>query len=670
MKKRRTTKRPWDATPVACNMKPPIFGRRLSAADAAFLYLERKEIPLCIACVCVFDQAIPFDEFVANIDSKLHFVPRYLQIAVSPPFDIGYPNWEDDPHFDIRRHIFPVTVEAPGGETELQALAGRLFTQVMDRRKPLWEIFVVDGLKGGQGALIVRIHHALADGVAGASLIKVMLDPTPEGSHAVPKPRVPPRMPAAAEHSLAEAICSAVHSSLENLIAAEEGILDFTQGLLSDRMQNGLQELACLLPEVAAPTPRLPFNKPCTGDRLFCWAEFDFAEVQAIRATIGCKVNDVILTVLTRALVLYVKMHGQPVDHRLLRVICPVSVRREDQQESLGNQITFLPVVLPMDVPDPMEMLRAVASRTATMKSTRAAELVAIAAAWLGSAPPPLQKLFWYGLPAIMFPVPLFNIICTNVPGSPTTLYSVGRRMIASYPQVPTGYELGVGVAAQSYDGKLCFGLTADSEAAPDVTRLRDFIQVSFHELCQAAGVKKAKVEKVKVEKAKVEQPARRTAAARTARKPHSKAAVPAPARAAEPTPPPVPEEVKQAVQRTAPARTARKPQPKVAVPGPAPAEQAAPAPVPEEVRQAVQRIAPARNPRKPQPKVAAPPPAPPAEAAPTPVAEEVKKPTHRATPARTEGKPEMKAAAPLPAPSPEAVPTSVPEEVGELIAV
>jgi WS/DGAT/MGAT family acyltransferase len=548
-------------------MTPTIFSRRLSASDAAFLYLERKEIPLSIACVCVFDEAIPFEEFVASIDSKLHLVPRYLQIAVAPPFDIGYPTWEDDPHFDIRKHIFPITVEAPGSDIELQALAGRLFTQVMDRRKPLWELFVVDGLQGGHGALIVRVHHALADGVAGASLLKIMLDPTPEGSHAAPKPRIPPKKPAAAEHCLAEAIGSAVHSSLENLIAAEEGILDFSQALLSDRMQNGLQELMSLLPEVAAPTPRLPFNKPCTGDRLFCWAEFSFADVQAIRAAIGCKVNDVILTVLTRALVLYAKMHGQPVENRLVRVVCPVSVRREDQQQSLGNRITFLPVVLPMDVPDPIEMLRAIASRTETMKSTRAAELVAIAAAWLGSAPPPLQKMFWAAIPALMFPAPLLNIICTNVPGSPTTLYSVGRRMIASYPQVPTGYELGVGCAAQSYDGKLCFGLIADSHAAPDVTRLRDFIQVSFHELCRAAGVKKAR------------KPSQHAAAGKTDRRPRAAKAAPAPAAEASP---PVPPEVKKAARRTAAPRTLRKPQATAATP--APVADAAPTPVPEPI--------------------------------------------------------------------------------------
>lgn len=467
---------------------------RLSGADAAFLYLERKEIPLHIAAVTVFDEAIPFDEFVANIDSKLHLVPRYRQIAVAPPYNLGYPTWEPDPQFDIARHIFRAQVEPPGGEAQLEALAGRILSQLMDRSKPLWDIHIVDGLQDGRGALIVRVHHALADGVSGAALLKVMLDPTPEGSRAIRKPRYQtpalPVAPAAENHSLVDALASAVHSSLENLIAAEAGLLDLAHSLFTERTQNGLQELMGLWPELAAPVQRLPFNRLCGGERLFCWAGVDLADVQAIRAAAGGKVNDVILTVTTRALAKYAKFHGQPVDKRFLRVVCPVSIRR-DEGESLGNRITFLPVVLPMDVRDPVRMLHAVAARTEIMKSARAAELLAIAASWLGSAPPPLQAAFWGGLPFLTLPVSLFNVICTNVPGSPVPLYTVGRRMIASYPQVPTGWELGVGIAAQSYDGKLFFGLTGDRYAAPDVTRLRDFIRVSFEELSRAAGVKK-----------------------------------------------------------------------------------------------------------------------------------------------------------------------------------
>ena len=289
-----------------------------------------------------------------------------------------------------------------------------------------------------------------------------------------------------------DALASAVHSSIENLIAVEAGLLDLTQSLFTDRTQNGLQELMSLLPELAAPIERLPFNRLCGGERLFCWAGFDFADVKRIREAVGGKVNDVILTVVTRAIASYAKLHGQPVKNRLLRVVCPVSMRPEGQCESLGNRITFLPVVLPMDIANPVRMLQEVAARTETMKSAKAAELVAMAASWLGSAPPPLQAAFWGGLPFLTLPVSLFNVICTNVPGSPVPLYTVGRRMLASYPQVPTGWELGVGIAAQTYDGKLFFGLTADTHAAPDVARLRDFIRDSFEELCRAAGLRKA----------------------------------------------------------------------------------------------------------------------------------------------------------------------------------
>jgi diacylglycerol O-acyltransferase len=181
-------------------------------------------------------------------------------------------------------------------------------------------------------------------------------------------------------------------------------------------------------------------------------------------------------------------LHGEKVNGRFLRVVCPVNLRGGEQGESLGNRITLLPVILPLDVRDPVEMLHAVTARMEIMKSVRAAELIAIAASCLGTTPAPVQELFWRGLPLIPLPLPLLNMICTNVPGSPTALYSVGRRLLASYPHVPTGYELGLGVAMQSYDGKFFFGLTADAHVAPDVARLRDFIRLSFDELCKAAA--------------------------------------------------------------------------------------------------------------------------------------------------------------------------------------
>ena len=467
--------------------------RRLSGIDAAFLYLERREIPLAIAGVFIFDGPVDFDRFVASVESKLHLIPRYRQVVVPPPFNLGHPTWEDYPRFDILQHIFHKSLPSPGGEEELETLAGELFSQVMDRNKPLWEIHVVNGLSGGRGAMIVRIHHALADGIAGAALLKMMFDATPDGIHVIPPPKTF-RAPAdRADHSLVEAVGSAIHNSLKSMIAAEAALLDFGQALLTEPMQSGLQSLLQLAPEWAKAAERLPFNRPCGGKRKFCWAEIDFADVKAIRERLGGTVNEVILTVVTDAVSRYTKLHGQRVDDRFVRIVCPVSVREEGQQGSLGNQITFLPVVLPMGLKDPKELLQAVIERMHVMKNVRAAELVAILSAWIGAMPPPMQAVFWEGLPLIPLPVPLFNLICTNVPGSPTPLYAGGRRMIASYPQVPTGYELGIGVAVQSYDGKLFFGLIADAEVAGDVRLMRDYMQAAFRKLCRVAGIRKVR---------------------------------------------------------------------------------------------------------------------------------------------------------------------------------
>jgi len=474
--------------------KSPAPNNRLSAVDAAFLYLERKELPLHMASVSVFDGPIPFDEFVASIDTKLHLIPRYRQIAVVPPYHLGEPTWQDDPHFDIHRHIFRVSLDPPGEQAQLEALVGRILSQLMDRSKPLWDLHVVDGLKDGRGALIVRIHHALADGISGTALVRVMLSSTPERSDAIRKTRFRPPKHQPSGNSLKATIGKAVQSTMESLIAAETVLAGFAQALLSDSTRNDLKGFLDLLPEMVKSMERLPFNEPCSGDRKFCGAEFDFADVQAIRQAAGGTVNDVILTVLTRALARYVKLHRQSVVNRFARIVCPVNLRRGNQPEGVGNQVSFLPVALPLDVPDPVQMLRTVANRTDTMKRGKAADLVALAASCIAAAPPLLQALFWKGITQITLPLPLFNIICTNVGElSPVPLFTAGRRMIAYYPQVPTGYELGIGCAVQSYDGKLFFGLSADALAAPDVGRLRDFLYVSFRELCRSAGVRKAR---------------------------------------------------------------------------------------------------------------------------------------------------------------------------------
>jgi diacylglycerol O-acyltransferase / wax synthase len=470
--------------PLAAAKQASDRGKPLSAADAAFLYLERKEIPLAIACLTIFDGPIPFEEFVADIASKVHRVPRYRQVVVEPPLNLELPAWQDDPHFDVRRHIFHVAVKPPGGEAELEKLVGRIFSRVLDRNKPLWEIHVIDGLKDGRGAVIWRVHHALADGVSGARLLEVFLEPAPDAAPA-PLKRPPPAAPA--PDGSKGGISRVIHTTLDSLLATEKGLLDFGEALLGDLKDAGSKGLLDLLPELLLSVERLPFNKPCGAGRKFCWAEIDLAEVQKIRAAVGGRVNDVILTILTRALARYVKLHGQSIVNRYVRIVCPVSLRKPGLEGSLGNQISFLVVALPLDVHDPAEMLRAVAARTETMKRSGAAGLVGVLAAFIAKAPPSLQALFWWGLPELILPMPLFNMICTNVPGPPAPLCALGRRMLATYPQVPTGYDLGINCAVESYDGKLFFGLIADARVGSDVNRLRDFLYVGYEELRQAA---------------------------------------------------------------------------------------------------------------------------------------------------------------------------------------
>ena len=207
---------------------------RLSSVDAGFLYLERKEIPLHMAIVAIFDGPISLDRFAAEIESKLPLIPRYRQVVHAPPYNLGHPTWEEDPHFDIRRHIFRVNVDPPGGQAELEALAGRILTPLMDRSKPLWDFYIVDGLKDGRGALIARMHHALADGILGTELLRLLLAATPEGSARIRKPRAPRRKKAAPSPSLVDAVVSVVEGSLQGFVAAEQGLLSLVESLLGD----------------------------------------------------------------------------------------------------------------------------------------------------------------------------------------------------------------------------------------------------------------------------------------------------------------------------------------------------------------------------------------------------------------------------------------------------
>ena len=228
-------------------MTSPGLSPRMTADDAAFLYLERKEMPLHIGSVSVFEGRLPFERFVQQIDSKLHLIPRYRQRVIPAPFNIGHPSWEDDPHFDIRNHIFQLNLEPPGDEAALRALSGKLFSQMMDRAKPLWEIFLVGGLAGGRSAMLAKVHHAMVDGVSGVGLMGIMMDTSREIRPLAEKPDfAPPPLPDPAQLYFS-ALAHSFQQGLERMFTLQQDYLGLLKTMASAESVKAIADVAPLL---------------------------------------------------------------------------------------------------------------------------------------------------------------------------------------------------------------------------------------------------------------------------------------------------------------------------------------------------------------------------------------------------------------------------------------
>ena len=468
-------------------------------------------MPLHIGCVAIFDGGVSLETFTDFVESKLPLIPRYRQRIVIPPFNLGHPTWEFDPEFDIRRHIRLLTLKR-GTDGELQALAGKIFSQVMDRGRPLWDITLVDGLKKGHMAMIFRLHHCLADGVSGVALLNLVLDASPE---IAPLPRkqpfAPPPLPDATA-SLMDALVSSTSEAIACLLEAQAAAMNLVQAMVANQAPAAVQQWAGMVPDLMKSMDRLPFNAPCLGPRRHIWTDFSIPETAAIKEACGATKNDVVLTVVTAAVSRYAELHGQPVAGRLLRYWVPVNLRPPGAQASMGNKISILPVTTPLDIKDLLELLKAVHERTHAMKRSHILDLISLGAAWLSAAPPPFQAMF--GLLGNRLPFPPFHLVCTNVPGPQVPLYLLGKKMLRSYPYVPIGTEMGFCCAVQSYAGRFYVGLTADSAVVPDVERIREFMDQAFAELRAAAGVSPVRPKRARAQKATTARPkprARRT---------------------------------------------------------------------------------------------------------------------------------------------------------------
>jgi len=393
-----------------------------------------------------------------------------------------------------------------GTETELKAVAGKLFSTVMDRQHPLWDLTLVRGLQGSRTGFIIRLHHCLADGIAGVGIMSALLDATPDAPR-LPRKKlkfhVPP--PRDALTSLTTGFVESYSDFVKRILSALTDLLSMTERAAANGNTVAGDEFVGLLPEITAFTERLRFNVIYRGPQKFATTEIPLAEVKAIRHKSGTSINDVVLALVTATIRSYCELHGDRVKGKLLRIMVPVNLRGDASPTDLGNRISLVPVTIPLDIRQPRKLLAAVHQRTEFLKRMHAAELVSLAGGLIGMFPTSVQGMA--GPIASQLPITPFNLVCTNVPGPQFPLYLVGHKMLHCYPYVPVGGEMAVNCAILSYNGTVYFGFSGDVHAAPDLRRLETLLQASFAELSLGVGIRppKQKLEK-KPAKKKVRQ--------------------------------------------------------------------------------------------------------------------------------------------------------------------
>jgi diacylglycerol O-acyltransferase / wax synthase len=455
--------------------------QRLSPQDASFLHLEDSVSHMHIGAVAILEGPSPGYEALSRmVWAHLPSVPRYRQKVHFVPVALGRPVWVDDPHFNLSYHLRRTALPAPGGEEELRGLVGRVMSQQLDRHKPLWEMWIVEGLDAGRWGLIAKMHHCMVDGVSGAELLAVILDaernpelPTPEDWH-------PERQPAGAElaiHALLRRALSP-YEQLRSLRAAARSPVQVTR--TAAVTARGLWAMSGVL----SPPPRSSLNGPIGPHRRWAWARAQLSDVKRVRDAFGGTVNDVVLTVIAGGFRALLAGRDESTQ-RDVRTLVPVSVRSDGERGEYNNRVSAIFADLPVGIEDPLERLAAMSAQMEHLKLSGEAVAGDVLVGLSGFAPAMLLAL---GLrAATRMPQRSVNTVTTNVPGPQRPLYAGGRRMIECFPYVPLGGHVRVGVAIFSYHGGLRFGVTGDYDRARDIQVLCDGIEQSMRELVAAA---------------------------------------------------------------------------------------------------------------------------------------------------------------------------------------
>lgn len=455
----------------------------MSPLDASFLHVEDAVTHMHIGSVGIFEGPAPGPgEVKSAIAARLPLVPRYRQKVRFVPLALGRPTWVDDPHFNLDYHVRRTALPSPGGDEELRNLVGRVMSQQLDRAKPLWELWVAEGLDDGRWALISKTHHCMVDGVSATDLLSVILSKERQPEDDEISDWHPGPEPGAAElvtHSLSLRAASP-YEATRTLLSAVRGprrvarkALDTTRGLANFRSLLSSNSSSSL-------------NGPIGPHRRWNWARARLADIKQIRAAHGGTINDVVLAVITGGFRELLLSRGEPVDGLVIRSLVPVSVRTDDERGIYNNKVSAMFAELPVGLEDPLERLASVHEQMQTLKQSGQAVAAERLTALTGFAPAVLLALA--GRVGTRLPQSSVNTVTTNVPGPQQPLYLVGRRMLEAFPFVPLGGRVRVGVAIFSYDGAVNFGVTGDADTAPDIGVLCRGIEHGVAELLSTSS--------------------------------------------------------------------------------------------------------------------------------------------------------------------------------------
>jgi len=457
---------------------------RLTALDASFLSNESATSHMHIGAVTIFEGPPPsYEDLLAHVESRLGLVPRYRQKLAVPPVETGRPFWIDDPQFNIGYHVRHSALPAPGDETVLRRMAARVFSQQLDRTKPLWELWLVEGLRKRRFALISKTHHALVDGVSGVDIATVLFDvkPVPEPVEAEGE-WIPGPSPSGAELA-ARGLGAVARSPLgaARRVASAVGSPKAAARSVQDAAE-GLGEVAW---EFANPAPDLPLNVSIGPHRRYTWVRGDLAELKRIKSELGGTVNDVVLCAVAGAMRRWLHARGVRTAGLELRALVPVSIRATDQRGELGNQIAAVRGPLPVYVEDPVARLRTVREAMDGIKSSKKALGAEVISRFNDFAPPTLLAQ----AARINFSTRLFNMIVTNVPGPQIPLYVLGRELLDIFPVAFLPESHALAIAIMSYNGRIDFGLLGDYDSMADVALIAEGIEAEIKQLLEAAEV-------------------------------------------------------------------------------------------------------------------------------------------------------------------------------------